>query len=340
MRASTVVCLNVGGTRFESSRSTLCRVPGSFFDLLLGGVRASEVGGRRAEAPSSGAISAPAQQSGGAFADYGAFAAPPDGGSFAAPVDGVYFVDRNPTSFPLVLEYLRNGLSDMHVPDQALASADSMSALGREASFFMLPELETFVLRLCLLKRWSGMLPRDLLFGGAERRIDLVNLDTGVGGSGGVGGGGGGSGSSGEALRLVDVELLRVCFPGLAGAVELENARGGDFSGARTSASFVRLPRGDCLRAVLCYARLAGSASESWALPQPAAQSLGFTFVSPQRIEVQRLFDGAEEARLYAVGSLGGPADFGVAAATAAAAGAAAGSAAAAAGFNPLAASS
>ena len=33
---AAVVQLSVGGSRFESTRSTLCRVPGSFFDVLLG----------------------------------------------------------------------------------------------------------------------------------------------------------------------------------------------------------------------------------------------------------------------------------------------------------------
>ena len=253
---AAVVQLSVGGSRFESTRSTLCRVPGSFFDVLLG-------------------------ESGGA--------------SFAPPADGVYRIDRSPAAFAHVLEYLRNGLADMNLPDAALASAEAMAAVGREASFFLLPELETFVVRLCLLKRWSGMLPRDLLYAGAEWRVELWSLDGGAGG---------------ESQRLVDVEVLRSFFPALAAAVERENARGGDFGGGgggrtRTTTSYVKPPRADCLRAVLSFARLAGSAAESWALPQPAAHMLGFCFVSPQRLEVQRLFDGAEEARLWAVEGTG-----------------------------------
>ena len=100
----SIVQLSVGGTRFEAPRATLCRVPGSFFDLLLGGD--GDDGGAR----------------GG-------------GGSFAAPADGVYRVNRAPTAFPLVLEYLRSGLGDMSWPDAAWQSQEMISAVGPPSAY-------------------------------------------------------------------------------------------------------------------------------------------------------------------------------------------------------------
>ena len=273
---SAFVQLSVGGARFESARSTLLRVRGSFFELLLGACDDDDDGG------------------GGG------------GGrrAFAPPADGVYRVDRSPAAFPHVLEYLRSGVADMSLPDSAWSSAEAMAALGRDAAFYMLDELSDFVLRLCLLKRWSGLLPRDLLSrDGDEGVVDFALVEGG-----------------GAADRRVSVRLLRELFPALHALVAEEAARSQWRGAWTTSAS---LPRMDVMHAVLRFAALKGSAAASWTLPQPAAQHAGFTFVSPARIEVQRLFDGAEEFRLCAAGS----GEESAAAAAAAAAGAGAGAA-------------
>jgi len=272
---SSFVQLSVGGARFECARSTLLRVRGSFFELLLG-----------ASDDDDGAASR--------------FAPPP--------ADGVYRIDRAPAAFPHVLEYLRSGIADMALPDSAWSSAEVMSALGRDAVFFMLTELADFVLRLCLLKRWSGLLPRDLLSGGdcSEGMVEFVQVEGG-----------------GSADKRVSVRLLRELFPALHALVAEEAARS-QWRGAW--ATSVSLPRMDALYAVLRFAVLKGSSGASWALPQPAQQHCGFAFISPARIEVQRLFDGAEEVRLSAVGSAEvNAAEAEAAAAAAAAAGAAAG---------------
>ena len=258
----SIVQLSVGGTRFEAPRATLCRVPGSFFDLLLGGD--GDDGGAR----------------GG-------------GGSFAAPADGVYRVNRAPTAFPLVLEYLRSGLGDMSWPDAAWQSQEMISAVGADAGFFMLEELQLFVLRLSLLRGWSGFLPRDLLVRDESDGDGVVQFENlALARSGPV---------------VVSLALLRDCFPALHARVAAERAsrasRTWEEGQVAKHLSFADFPRADALPAVLRLAALTRTAEpKSWALPRPAAHLHGFVFLSPARIEVQRLFDGAEEARLDAIG--------------------------------------
>jgi hypothetical protein len=259
LTSTMIVQLSVGGTRFESPRSTLLRVRDSFFHLLLG-----------------------ADEEAGAGA----------GAGFPAPRDGVYRIDRSPQVFGLVLEYLRSGVADMALPDAAWSSAETMSALGRDASFFMLDELADFVVRLSLLKRWPGMLPRNLLFAAAAAdELGVVEFSPDVAGPGAPPGDG----------RRVGIGLLRELFPALHALVAAEAAKSHWAGGAAWETS-VRPPRSDCLFPLLRFAVLKGSSTGSWALAQPAAQHLGFTFISPARIEVQRLFDGAEEVRLFCLG--------------------------------------
>jgi hypothetical protein len=91
--ADTIV-LNVGGTRFETSKLTVCKHAGTFLEAMFSG--------RHAHKPQ---------------------------------IDGAFFIDRDPTHFRLILNFLRCGAAVS--PDSAAAKAEA----AEEALFYGLPSL-------------------------------------------------------------------------------------------------------------------------------------------------------------------------------------------------------
>jgi len=204
---------------------------------------------------------------------------------FAAPADGVFRVDRDGAAFAGVLEYLRQGLGEMQLPDAVLESPAAVAALGREAAFYALDELRAFAMKVVLLRGWECGLPPGLLFEGRGPRAELYRM-------------------SEEAPRdyssnatSVGEELISL-FPVFHVAYMAES------SGGASRVSYVNMP-GTYFRAVLRYAALTGSSDESWALPRPAPvqDGVGFTFASPGRLRLQQEFDAAEATRCAARGA-------------------------------------
>jgi hypothetical protein len=87
---SSKIVLDVGGTKFTTSKSTLLSYKGSFFDAML------------------------------------------SSGCWKPDSDGVYFIDRDPKHFPLILNFLRMGKVVGHI------DADSMDELEAELDFYQI----------------------------------------------------------------------------------------------------------------------------------------------------------------------------------------------------------
>lgn len=96
---SAQIVLEVGGTKFKTSRSTLCKHEGSFFEAMFSG--------RHVHEPSP---------------------------------DGSFFIDRDPTYFQDILNYLRTGAAV--TPE----SESSRLKMAEEASFYGLPALHRALL--------------------------------------------------------------------------------------------------------------------------------------------------------------------------------------------------
>ena len=145
------ITLNIGGTKFMTSRSTLCKHEGSFLEAM---VRGHGILGCAAAAACSFSVSAAAAApplslpplaprllaaaySASACASASASAAAQFSGRHAHQPsdDGSFFIDRDPTHFQKVLNYLRTGAAV--TPEAASARAE----MAEEAAFYSLPAL-------------------------------------------------------------------------------------------------------------------------------------------------------------------------------------------------------
>ena len=109
--ASDAVTLSVGGTLFETTRSTLTSVPDSVFARWFG-----------------------RDESGGAL--------------LAADARGIFRIDRPPEPFPYILDFLRCGGDDSLTVLPGLGTPDAsnlLRLLAREADFYALPVLAAAV---------------------------------------------------------------------------------------------------------------------------------------------------------------------------------------------------
>ena len=115
--SSDLIVLNVGGTRFETSRQTLLNDPASMLAKMFDPVSPLQPG----EFPQATGTNFTCT-----FCISGLLR------------DGAYFIDRDPEYFRVVLNYLRSG-------QVALESRQALDAVKIEAAFFGLAGLEDFI---------------------------------------------------------------------------------------------------------------------------------------------------------------------------------------------------